>query len=110
MVASVAVISAVHSTKTTPATSPLAALVDPGLVDLTATLGYQQAISAGTGMVLTPSSRVMTNNDVIEGAPSITVTDVGNHRTYQATVTGYDQGQAGQAHTATVVFGAGPAG
>jgi hypothetical protein len=68
MVASVAVISAVHSTKTTPVTSPLAALVDPGLVDVTATLGYQQAISAGTGMVLTPSSRVMTNNDVIEGA------------------------------------------
>ena len=74
-------------------TSPLAARVDPGLVDVTATLGYQQAISAGTGMVLTPSGRVITNNHVIEGATSITVTDAGNHRTYTAAVVGYDQGQ-----------------
>jgi S1-C subfamily serine protease len=72
--------------------SPLAARIDPGLVDVTATLGYQQAISAGTGMVLTPSGRVITNNHVIEGATSITVTDVGNHRSYQAAVVGYDQG------------------
>ena len=76
-----------------PASSALAARVDPGLVDVTATLGYQQAISAGTGMVLTPSGRVITNNHVIEGATSITVTDVGNHRTYTAAVVGYDQGQ-----------------
>jgi S1-C subfamily serine protease len=76
-----------------PASSALAARVDPGLVDVTATLGYQQAISAGTGMVLTPSGRVITNNHVIEGATSITVTDVGNHRTYTAAVAGYDQGQ-----------------
>ena len=62
-------------------------------VDVTATLGYQQAISAGTGMVLTPSGLAITNNHVIEGATSITVTDVGNRRTYQATVAGYDQSQ-----------------
>jgi len=36
---------------------------------------------------------VITNNHVIEGATSITVTDVGNHRTYRAVVVGYDQGQ-----------------
>jgi S1-C subfamily serine protease len=66
-VASVAVSGAVRSIKTTPATSPLAASADPGLVEMTATLGYQQAISAGTGMVLTPSGRVITNNHVIEG-------------------------------------------
>jgi len=57
------------------------------------TIGYQQAISEGTGMVLTPSGHVITNNHVIEGATSITVTDVGNHRTYRAVVVGYDQGQ-----------------
>ena len=74
-------------------TSSLPARVDPGLVDVTATLGYQQAISAGTGMVLTPSGLVITNNHVIEGATAITVTDVGNHRTYTAAVVGYDQGQ-----------------
>jgi S1-C subfamily serine protease len=76
-----------------PASSALAARVGPGLVDVTATLGYQQAISAGTGIVLTPSGRVITNNHVIEGATSITVTDVGNHRIYTAAVVGYDQGQ-----------------
>ena len=76
-----------------PPASALAARVDPGLVDVTATLGCQQLISAGTGMVLTPSGRVITNNHVIEGATSVTITDVGNHRTYAAAVVGYDQGQ-----------------
>ena len=60
---------------------------------MTATLGYKQVISAGTGMVLTPSGRVITNNHVIEGATSVTVNDVGNHRTYQAAVVGYDLSQ-----------------
>jgi S1-C subfamily serine protease len=92
-VASVLAFNAGQGIRTTPANSPLAVSVDPGLVDVTATLGYQQAISAGTGMVLTPSGLAITNNHVIEGATSITVTDVGNRRTYQATVAGYDQSQ-----------------
>jgi len=81
---------------TTPAAAPafsLAARIDPGLADVTATLGYRQEISAGTGMVLTPSGLVLTNNHVIEGATSVTVTDVGNHHTYTATTVGYDQSQ-----------------
>jgi len=81
------------SPSASPPASALAARVDPGLVDVTATLGYQQAISAGTGIVLTPSGLVITNNHVIEGATAITVTDVGNHRTYTASVVGYDQDQ-----------------
>jgi len=56
--------------------SALAAGVDPGLVDVTATLGYRQAISAGTAMVPSPWGRVITNNHVIESANSVTVTDV----------------------------------
>ena len=76
-----------------PPASPLAARVDPGLVDVTATLGYQQEISSGTGMALTPSGRIITSNHVIEGATSVTVTDVGNHRSYTAAVAGYDQSQ-----------------
>jgi len=67
--------------------------MDPGLADVTATLGYRQEISQGTGMVLTGSGLVLTNNHVIEGATSVTVTDVGNRRTYTATVVGYDQSQ-----------------
>jgi S1-C subfamily serine protease len=99
VLASVMVYSAVRgpaasvAAPTSPASSALAARVDPGLVDVTATLGYQQANSSGTGMVVTPSGRVITNNHVIEGATFITVTDVGNHRTYTAAVVGYDQGQ-----------------
>jgi S1-C subfamily serine protease len=72
-------------------TSQIAARVSPGLVDVVSTLGYQQARAAGTGMVLTPSGEVLTNNHVIKGATSITVTDLGDGRSYQASVTGYDQ-------------------
>jgi S1-C subfamily serine protease len=66
--------------------------VDPGLVDVVSTIGYKQAEAAGTGLVLTPSGEVLTNNHVISGATSIVVTDIGNGRSYPATVVGYDIG------------------
>jgi S1-C subfamily serine protease len=69
----------------------IARQVDPGLVDVVSTLGYQQARAAGTGLVLTPSGKVLTNNHVINGATSIKVRDVGNGRSYRARVVGYDQ-------------------
>lgn len=72
-------------------TAQIAGQTDPGLVDIDVTLGYQQAQAAGTGMVLTPSGEVATNNHVIQGATAITVTDIGNGHSYRATVTGYDQ-------------------
>jgi len=72
-------------------TAQIAAQVSPGLVDVVSTLGYQHAQAAGTGLVLTSSGEVLTNNHVIEGATSITVTDIGNGRSYRARVTGYDQ-------------------
>lgn len=71
-------------------TAQIAAKTDPGLVDVVSTLGYQSAESAGTGIVLTSSGEVLTNNHVINGATSIRVTDIGNGRTYQARVVGYD--------------------
>ncbi|HVV12971.1 S1C family serine protease [Amycolatopsis sp.] len=67
--------------------------VDPGLVDINTTLGYQQAQAAGTGMVLTSTGEVLTNNHVVEGATSISVTDIGNGKTYQASVVGYDRSE-----------------
>jgi len=70
-------------------TSAIASRTDPGLVDITSTLGYQQAASAGTGMVLTPAGEVLTNNHVIAGATAIKVRDIGNGRTYAASVVGY---------------------
>jgi S1-C subfamily serine protease len=58
---------------------------------VTSTLGYQQAESLGTGLVLTSNGEILTNNHVIEGATSIKVTDIGNGQTYQAKVVGYNQ-------------------
>jgi S1-C subfamily serine protease len=82
---------ATTSADTTLSTSQIAAQVSPGLVDINTTLGDQNATAAGTGLVLTPTGEVLTNNHVIAGATSITVTDVGNGQTYKATVVGYDQ-------------------
>jgi S1-C subfamily serine protease len=67
----------------------VAAIVDPGLVDINAVIDYGEAEVAGTGMVLTPNGEVLTNNHVVDGASTITVTDVGNSQTYQASVIGY---------------------
>jgi S1-C subfamily serine protease len=81
------------SSATTLTTSQIEAKVDPGLVDVVSTLGYQGGTAAGTGMVLTSTGEVLTNNHVIEGATAIKVTDVGNGRTYTAKVVGYDKTQ-----------------
>lgn len=75
-----------------PADTPaLARAADPSLVDITSTLPYEAAEEAGTGMVLTSKGEILTNNHVIEGAGTITVTDVGNGKSYNATVDGYSR-------------------
>src|SRR6185295_15553813 len=71
--------------------SQIAAKVNPGVVDVVDTLGYQGGKAAGTGMVLTSSGEVLTNNHVIDGATSIKATDIGNGRTYTAKVVGYSK-------------------
>jgi S1-C subfamily serine protease len=71
--------------------STLLARVGPALVDINTQLGYQNVQGAGTGIVLSPSGEVLTNNHVISGATSINVTDIGNGQTYPATVVGYDR-------------------
>jgi S1-C subfamily serine protease len=78
------------TSKTTLSASQIASRVDPALVDVVSTDGYQGATSAGTGIVLTSTGEILTNNHVIEGATSIKVTDIGNGKTYTATVVGYD--------------------
>ena len=79
-------LQAVHRTR-----PRLAKGVDPGLVDVNTTLGYEDAQAAGTGIVLTSSGEVLTNNHVIDGSTSIHVTDIGNGQTYSAQVVGYDR-------------------
>jgi S1-C subfamily serine protease len=83
--------NATATSKSALTTSQIASDVDPGLVDINTTLGYQDAAAAGTGIVLTSNGEVLTNNHVIEGSTSISVTDIGNGKTYKATVVGYDQ-------------------
>jgi S1-C subfamily serine protease len=85
--------SATATSKTALSTSQIATRVDPGLVDVTSTLGYQDATAKGTGIVLTSNGEVLTNNHVVNGATSVKVTDVGNGKTYKATVVGYDESQ-----------------
>ncbi|MFF9563867.1 S1C family serine protease [Leifsonia sp. NPDC014704] len=77
----------------TGATSTLAsasAAQEVGVVDVTSELGYAQAESAGTGIVLTASGEILTNNHVVEGATSISVTVVSTGAVYAATVVGTD--------------------
>jgi S1-C subfamily serine protease len=74
-------------------TTQIASRIDPGLVDVTSTLGYQNATAKGTGIVLTANGEILTNNHVINGATSVSVTDIGNGKTYKATVVGYDESQ-----------------
>ncbi|PWU24368.1 MAG: serine protease [Candidatus Rokuibacteriota bacterium] len=60
-----------------------------GVVVVNTRLGYQGVAGAGTGIVLTSSGEVLTNNHVIHGATSIRVTEVSTGKTYPATVLGY---------------------
>lgn len=78
------------SSGSTSDTASIAAIIDPALVDIVSTFSFQQAEGAGTGIVLTATGEILTNNHVISGATSISVTDVGNGQTYAATVVGYD--------------------
>ncbi|WP_329560918.1 S1C family serine protease [Kitasatospora sp. NBC_01266] len=75
----------------TTGASGVAGKVDPTLVNINVTIGYQGAQAAGTGIVLSSNGEILTNNHVIDGATAISATDVGNGRTYTATVVGYDR-------------------
>ncbi len=70
--------------------SEIATQVDPAIVDVTSTLSLEGATAAGTGMVVTPSGEVLTNNHVIEGATDITVKVGSRSQTYNARVLGTD--------------------
>jgi S1-C subfamily serine protease len=61
-----------------------------GIVDIFTTLGYANGSAAGTGMIISSSGEVLTNNHVIRGATTFRVVDVTTNRSYSATVAGYD--------------------
>jgi S1-C subfamily serine protease len=66
------------------------ASIGTGVVTITTRLGYENGQAAGTGMVLTSSGEVLTNNHVIAGATTITVAVPGTGHRYSAHVVGYD--------------------
>ena len=66
--------------------------VEPGVVDVTASLRYLQETAKGTGFVIDAAAGlILTNNHVIDGADSVTVTPVTSGRSYPARILGYDR-------------------
>ncbi|QIS16136.1 S1C family serine protease [Nocardia arthritidis] len=65
-------------------------VVDPALVNISASTKPFGLGAAGSGIVLTTDGQVLTSHHVVKGADTVTVTDVGNGVVYNATVLGYD--------------------
>lgn len=68
----------------------IARRVDRSVVDVNTQLTYQNGAAAGTGMILSANGVILTNNHVIDGATSITVTVVSSGKSYKADVVGTD--------------------
>jgi len=65
--------------------------VDPGLVDITANLTYSGETAEGTGMIISASGLVLTNNHVIDGGTLVRANPVTtSDQSYTAKVLGYD--------------------
>ena len=64
--------------------------IGTGAVVIDTNLAYQGGQAAGTGMVLTRSGEVLTNNHVIRGATTIKIVVPGAGHSYKARVVGYD--------------------
>jgi S1-C subfamily serine protease len=65
--------------------------VGPQVVDISTRFGYNNAVGAGTGIVIDPGGVVLTNNHVISGATDISAFAVGNGQTYAVDVIGYSR-------------------
>jgi S1-C subfamily serine protease len=65
--------------------------IGSGIVVINTNLGYQGGAASGTGMVLTSSGEVLTNNHVISGATTIKVVVPNTGHSYTARVLGYDR-------------------
>ena len=69
--------------------SAIAAKVNPAIVDINTVVGSNAA--AGTGMIISASGEVLTNDHVVRGSSSIKVTIAGRSESYTAHVIGVDQ-------------------
>jgi S1-C subfamily serine protease len=64
--------------------------VDPAVAVVNTTLAGGRGEAAGTGMVVSPSGEILTNNHVIESSSSVRVQIGGKGRSYSADVLGYN--------------------
>jgi S1-C subfamily serine protease len=87
--AGIASVSSTDATAGNASAEAIATAVDPSIVDIYTTLGGGLA-GAGTGMILSTSGTILTNNHVIDGARTISVRLVSTGRSYSATVVGAD--------------------
>ena len=60
----------------------IAAKIDPAIVDINTVVGSSQA--AGTGMIISSTGEILTNNHVVDGSTSIQVTIAGRSQPYSA--------------------------
>jgi S1-C subfamily serine protease len=67
------------------------AAVQPGIVDITSSLTYQGGTAAGTGMIISKSGLVLTNNHVIEGSTGLVAHVVATGQRFQAKFLGYNK-------------------
>ena len=65
--------------------------VDPGLVDIMSTLKFNGQTAEGTGMIISTSGLVLTNNHVIDGATSVRANlATSSNQSFTVRVLGYD--------------------
>jgi S1-C subfamily serine protease len=79
-----------NSSGLTAAENAIVKKVEPGLVIINTTLQYSSEEAAGTGMVISATGRVLTNNHVIEDSTKISATVVSTGKTYPVKIVGYD--------------------
>jgi len=83
-------LAAIGSGAAIAATRESASRIGAGVVVINTNLRLEDTWAAGTGMVLTSSGRILTNNHVIAGATTIRVAVPNTTRRYAARVVGYD--------------------
>src|SRR5947209_19332398 len=83
-------LAAIGSGAAIAATRESASPIGMGVVVINTNLRLEDTWAAGTGMVLTSSGRILTNNHVIAGATTIRVVVPNTTHRYSARVVGYD--------------------
>ena len=72
-------------------TQAIASAVSPSVVDVTSKLQYSNETAEGTGIVISSSGLVLTNNHVVDESTSVTAVINGSGRSYTARVLGTDK-------------------